>query len=212
MATVTLSVADVNSLPSVCMKCGHAATCVKARRFSVRYDQGRSGNVRYYLERSITVPVPLCDAHRHHWLWRYLLMVLSLPLFCFLVAGMNVVLRGNANPGAVCCPGVAGWGIVALFLYFGMIRATDIGERSVTLAGVAPGFIEAVEQQREENERMRRAFLGDEPRRSPTREGRPVPASLFGLIDERRDRIGLAPAGPDVQFRPLLLEQARQLL
>jgi hypothetical protein len=163
MATITLSVGDINGLPRVCMKCGHAATCVRDARFSVRYFQGQSGNVRHYLDRSVTVPVPLCDRHRHHWLMRYLLIGLSLPLLSVLAAGLNVLLspfRGF-NPGGVCCPVLIVWAVFAVVVYHGVIRAQDIFERSITLKGVSPAFVEAVEEQRRDDERTRRAILGE---------------------------------------------------
>ncbi|HKB02000.1 MAG TPA: hypothetical protein VKD90_07250 [Gemmataceae bacterium] len=72
MARVTFRLAQGGDLPPVCVCCGEPAKRVRAQEF--RISEGLSaavlaasamlGGSLVWTERSLTIPLPVCDAHR----------------------------------------------------------------------------------------------------------------------------------------------------
>jgi hypothetical protein len=105
--------------------------------------------------RRMKVAVPLCDAHETHFWWRREFMVLSCMLTVFVGGGaliLAAVLVGTTlheDPSGLLCGGgsvlFALLMIPCVVLVSTAIRATEVTDSSITLAGVSPKFVEAVE-------------------------------------------------------------------
>jgi hypothetical protein len=167
MASIKLYRDEVgeDQLPNVCMRCGRTADVQKRKAFS--WCPGwvhvliLAGLLPWLLVMLImtkrrTVYVPLCNEHKNHWLWRTLITLggLGLIFVCFVA---TVVLlakeekgrgQGDAALGGFMCFGTLGLLlvvlIVAAILSSSSIRPTEITDRRITLAGVAPEFKEAI--------------------------------------------------------------------
>jgi hypothetical protein len=167
MANVRLSDYDLDTLPDVCMKCGATATVRKSKMFSWHppwvFVLLLIGLLPFIIVALImtkrkTVEVPFCEAHKNHWLWRTLVIVLSFVGIA--VVGIVVYSammepagrRGGAGDeliGLLCMASVLGlivWIILVAVLQMTAIRASEITDRGIRLSGVAPEFVSAVEQ------------------------------------------------------------------
>jgi hypothetical protein len=99
--------------------------------------------------------VPLCAAHRNHWLSRQLVLVGGFVLLVALIV-LFVVVASNTRPrggedytGWVCGGGVAAlvvWLIAAAVLQTTAIRPTEITDHSITLTNVSKEFVRAYEE------------------------------------------------------------------
>lgn len=170
MAKLTLDSyrGDAEELPEVCMKCGEAATQFKRRTFSwyppwtaVLLVAGLVpfAIVAILMTKKSRVEVPLCDAHKNHWLMRQLLSIgsfFALVLFLAITIGVAVAI-GDDNRGEnvlmpFVCGGNAilflGWLILAIILQNTAIRPTEITEDSITLTSVSDAFVEAYKAER----------------------------------------------------------------
>ena len=165
MATVRMESYDgsVRDLPDVCMKCGAPATVRKHKTFSW-YPPWLAvlllaGLLPYIivvliLTKKSRVEVPLCDAHKHHWLMRQALVLVS--LLGLLAVGFVAVLlttdgRADSGPFGFVCMGwvllMIAWIVMASIVQFTSIRPQEITDTSVTLMSVSPLFAEAYEEE-----------------------------------------------------------------
>jgi hypothetical protein len=171
MATVKLRDPDRSGddLPDLCMKCGAPAMVYKAKTFSWHpswvYVLLFVGLLPFVIVALImtwrrTVRVPLCDAHRNHWLGRSLVIfglffgLLALGFAAFLLSVQEGPRGGRQDfTGWVCLGwlvGLIAWLVVTAVLSQTAIRATEITDRSITLAGVSRAFADAYDEDRRE--------------------------------------------------------------
>lgn len=170
MARVRLrrSTAERGDLPPACMRCGEPSTVVKARTFSWHpswvYVLLVAGVLPFLIvalimTQRIRVLVPLCDAHKNHWLTRNLVIWTSFFGLAVLGAG-SLILMGENGPGrgndplpGYLCGGVVVcliiWVFVAAVLQTTAIRPAEVTDGGVTLIGVGERFVEAVREERE---------------------------------------------------------------
>jgi hypothetical protein len=174
MATVRLRLRECreDGLPDVCMQCGDPARHFKDRQFSW-YPKWilallPLGLLPCAIVVSIMtwrrmVTVPLCEAHRNHWLKRQLIGVGALfgtiALIIVLFVGASELDPKMDTLGPVAS-------ILALVLLIAMIvvlavaaagtiQPTEITERTITLKNVGQTFVDALEDFREEEEERR---------------------------------------------------------
>jgi hypothetical protein len=154
---------EVLEFPDVCMQCGAPSTVRKRKNFSWfppwTYLPLFCGGLPVFLIVALimtkrrTVAAPLCEEHKNHWLWRQLLVVGSLVGVigvCFLAAILNDD-QGNDPLSGLLCAGslilLVIWVILAAIVQSTAIRVKEITDSSITLAGVAPAFVEAYEEE-----------------------------------------------------------------
>lgn len=164
MASVKLHIPDLygDELPGVCMKCGAPAVVYKAKTFSwhpgwvyllIFVGLLPAAIVALILTKRVRMRVPLCERDRNHWLWRtggLLASFLALVILgCLAVTALvEQAPRGPAGDlfGLVCLAlvgGLVAWVIAAAVVSATTIRATEITDRSITLAGVSHDFVDA---------------------------------------------------------------------
>jgi len=150
MASIVLALAEAKSgtLPALCTRCGGD----DARFHTTRLE---------HLGSRITLNLPLCRAHRNHFRWRAVCfgtgLVLGVILLCISLWELSPAkedehFRGSwqwlfSNTGLFLILGSSIFltSVIAVFVlwFFGVhVRALD--QYNVTLAGVAPEFVEAV--------------------------------------------------------------------
>jgi hypothetical protein len=187
MATVRLGRYEVEQydLPRVCMCCGARASHYKTKKFQwfppwAWFVLGWIGMMIFM--KTATMQVPLCEKHKWHWVWTPLFAIVGLvAIFALLFAGVAVADALKLDPPAVFIPvGVLflAWLIALIVLSVNTIRPTEITDKSITLRGVSPDFIAALEEARcgEDDDRPRRGrsrFDDDEddrPRRKRSRD------------------------------------------
>jgi len=91
----------------------------------------------------VRAQIPVCDAHRNHWLWRWWLMRGSLVL----IVVPSLLAFAYFESGWWLLPAIAWFGL-SLCLWFTMVRVSAITGQSVTLVGVSEKFAKAVEESR----------------------------------------------------------------
>jgi len=169
MATLRLESYDgeVEDLPDLCMQCGAPSALRKNKKFSwfpqwiwvLLFVCGvlPFAIVAVIMTKRRTVNVPLCEAHKNHWLWRQLVVVGGLlALIGSLVASLAIIDQaGGANKdsfsGFLCLGGTIAliiWLIAAVILQSTSIRPKEITDTSITLVGVADVFVEGYEAER----------------------------------------------------------------
>lgn len=156
---------DEEELPDVCMKCGAPAEVHKDHLF--RWHPGWVfvlilvhilvyAIVALALTKKRRVRVPLCRAHRHHWLWRQVVIFAGFALFVLLGVGAIVAMTDSA-PGrnndaftGLLCGGslviLLAWLVVVAVLQSTTIRPREITDRSITLVGVSKEFVHSYEE------------------------------------------------------------------
>jgi hypothetical protein len=166
MATVRLGRYELEEydLPRVCMSCGARASHYKSKKFTwyppwAWIALGWIGAMMFM--KRVTMDVPLCEKHRWHWVWPPLVTIVGLlGIFVLLFAGVGLAEAVKIDPPVVFIPvGVLflAWLIVAIYLSSKAIRATEITDKSITLRGVSPDFIEALNDvRRGDDDRGRR--------------------------------------------------------
>jgi hypothetical protein len=151
-------------VPDLCMKCGAPAEVRTDKTFAwyppwvyvlILVNILVFAIVALVLTKKKRVPVPLCAAHRNHWLWRQLALVGGFVLLVVLIV-LFVVVASNTRPrggedytGWVCGGGVAAlvvWLIAAAVLQTSAIRPTEITDHSITLTNVSKAFVRAYEE------------------------------------------------------------------
>src|SRR5262249_27098808 len=109
----------------------------------------------FAMSKSMRVAVPLCEAHKNHWLWRTWYILGGFAFFLFagilafvLVTGLSDENREMRGIAGLACVGTAGagliWLISAAIIQNGAIRASEITESRITLIRVSPKFVDAV--------------------------------------------------------------------
>jgi hypothetical protein len=173
-------------LPDVCMKCGRKAVARPSKTFAwsppwiiVLIFAGLLPYVlvAMILTKRVTMTTPFCERHRNYWLTRALITWGGFLALIVIGVGGFVLLsvfkeEGN-NVGGFFCFGliVVGlvWLITVAVLQQSGIGPKEITDRSITLVGVSPDFVDALreEQRDDEDEDDRRR------RRDEDEEGRP---------------------------------------
>jgi hypothetical protein len=176
--------AEYGDLPPVCMRCGDEATVTRDRNFSW-YPQWvivllLAGLLPFLIvallmTKRMRLKAPMCDRHAGHWfrfrLFAYGGLLGTIGLFfagLFLLAANDRTLNDVAA-GVMIVSGI-GFLIclfVAAFWQMSLIRAIEITDDDMRLAGVSEEFKEAVREQRraeretEEERRPRRKKWAD---------------------------------------------------
>lgn len=153
--TVNRAVAEQGRLPRFCLRCGAASAWMVRKKFTHRPGWtwwlmflGPIGSLLslQFKHRSYCWS-PLCDEHRHHWRWRAWLCwggLAGLLVLFVLVDG-----TGFSVPDGLVVAVPVGWLLGSICLQLTSIRATDMTDYTITLTGVAPEFVLAVQEQRE---------------------------------------------------------------
>jgi hypothetical protein len=141
--------------------------------------------------KTVTMPVPLCEKHKWHWVWPPLVAILGLvAIFGILFAGIAAADALKLSPPIVFIPvGVLAlaWLVAIIVLSNKTIRPTEITDKSITLKGVSEDFVEAMKE-------ARRGDDDDRPRRGRSRfdddddEDRPRRKRARDDEEERRPR------------------------
>lgn len=129
---------QILDLPFCCMRCGAEAATIVRQRFSTR---------DYF----VTVHVPMCNKHRFHWLYSFLLLigplVGSIGLFqcipVFVDTGAQSVALGVAF--VLCAALLVAAISLSLVVHRRQIRIVDQFQDSFVLANVSAAFVEALE-------------------------------------------------------------------
>lgn len=150
---------DFNALPLICMRCGAPATHTKRKKFSWYppwVTLSILGCLLAYiilvrvLRKEMVLEVPLCEAHRYHWLSR----ALALPILLVMMlvgAGVAVaVLPDDLKAAAllVACLGLLVWLVCAAVAQETSIHPTEITDYTISLKGVSVEFGTAVQRVR----------------------------------------------------------------
>jgi hypothetical protein len=185
MPSITLSKYECSRslLPDVCVVCGAPATTRKARNFSwhpgwvwvlILINLIVVLIVALILTKRMSVRLPVCDQHEGYWrrrTWFY-----TLPTLAILLLGIGALVYLWSQPPGVkdeltgwLCGGslvlLVAWIVVAAIVQATGIRATEITDRTMTLAGLHEEFVGAVREDRaraRDDERHRRSRYGDE--------------------------------------------------
>jgi hypothetical protein len=166
MATVRLESYDgrVLDLPPRCMRCAAPSTTIRSRKFSwhpqwvtVLLFVGLLPYVivALILTKKARVEVPLCDRHKHHWLWRLLflagvpvVLVVGTFLLWLLLSNLGGQIRDSASFVWVICASLfILWLIAAAIMESLSIRPEEITDTTISLSGVAKAFRDAYEDE-----------------------------------------------------------------
>jgi hypothetical protein len=172
MATIRLGryEAQQGDFPPVCIRCGLPA-CVYRRR---AFDQNPWWMyltlalavlpffiLAVFLSKRVVVCAPLCQLHKDHWRWRSLVLFAAVAVNAFgWLAALSVVTELFVRFQAAydfgmfvlmftTLIGPVFLTVLALVLQLTAVRATRVTDTGVTLAGVAPEFIEALRVEEE---------------------------------------------------------------
>jgi hypothetical protein len=187
--------AEEGDLPDVCMRCGAPATVRKRRRFTSHplwvYLLIPLGLLPYVIVAIIlTEEVPcytqFCPRHRHHWLFRGLLVWVGFVVILAIIIGSSVLLASMSDQlnrsteeslaGLLCVGSVIlmlCWFISIPITQLTAIHPTDATDRGLTLKNVSPAFVEAVRAYRASRsgeEQLEVLPADTPPRRSPSPE------------------------------------------
>jgi hypothetical protein len=202
MASVRLTRGEARGrLPSVCIVCGQTATGFKSKQMSWHpswvYILLLLGLLPFIIvalcvQKRMRVEAPFCARHQNHWLSRTLIIVFSLVAIIIVGVGASMLMAGqragpNDATGAICFGVIAlgiAWLVLVAVLSMTAVRAEEITENSITLAGVSDEFVNALEESEADED-------DDEPR--PRRQRPPPPY----LDDEEDDRPRRRPPPPD---------------
>jgi hypothetical protein len=206
--------AEEGRLPHLCMRCGEPATFTKRKQFSwyptwlyllILLHLLIFLIVALIMTKRMTVPVPLCEKHRRHFLWPTLLGLAALVLLIVVVIGGLVL--GGALEDALDRDArdtfYAVWFIGGLALFLAgliaacvvqvrTIRPIEITDRGIVLTNVAPQFREAFkageyedEDEEEYDFRRPRRPDADSPHvYDPKGRPRPLPPDAYRESEE----------------------------
>jgi hypothetical protein len=153
---------EKQALPQVCMKCGQPAEVWKKKQFSWHSPWIALlllvGLLPYVivaliLTKRMRVTGPFCANHRNHWFWRPFIVggaffvLVGVVIFLFWLAEQVERARHDsmqALAGFSILFGILSWLILVIIVQYTSIRAVQITDRSITLVGLAPGFVDAV--------------------------------------------------------------------
>jgi hypothetical protein len=195
------------------MRCGGPSTVVKTKKFSwypswvyllILVHLLIFLIVALIMTKRMTVPVPLCDKHRRHFLWPTLLGVGALLLLLVTIFG-GVILAGaledaldrDARDTFFVVWFVGGGAlflavlITACVVQIRTIRPTQITDRDITLTNVAPEFVkgfragEFEDEDEEYDFRRPRGRDADSPHvYDPKTRPRPLPPDAYRESEE----------------------------
>ncbi len=220
MASIRLGRYEVRNyeLPAVCARCGAKAVVAPSRTFSwnppwllALFLLGGLGLVLLLvlaavLTKRMSVPLPLCERHRHYWrnraigLYGGLAALIALAVAAIAV-GAALDQRGWDDAfGFICIGGAVVffvWLIVMAVVQSRGIRATEITDNAIALTGLSKDFTEAVRQDRrgdeddeDEDDRRVRRRREDYDERPPRARRRVAEADDGGYYDaEARRRV-----------------------
>jgi rRNA maturation protein Nop10 len=162
-------------LPKVCMRCGAPAAVILPRKLSWHPEWigllmlfvfcflpiALVGIIlAFALTKRMKVPIPLCQAHRRHWVWKNVVGIVGLVLL-LTVGGIGLIVLGQTNMprdtadrlGGILCGGTFFgfflWLIALIILEGRAIKAAEITDRGITLRGVSPVFLQALWEHRQ---------------------------------------------------------------
>lgn len=197
MSTVRLhrGEAEGGKLPAVCMRCGEPAHAWKAKKFSwcpswviVLLFAGVPVYVivALLLTKRMKVRVPLCEAHQGHWFKRdifnlcYLVFIVGLVVGTIMIPSSLGVSKATQDTlfGWACLSTVLAlvvWIVIYAVVDSQMIGPKEITDRGITLKGVAPAFVTALEGWRgqEYDEPIPSVLPADSPQQIYDPKGRP---------------------------------------
>jgi hypothetical protein len=180
------------ALPNLCMRCGAPATVNKVKKFSwyppwinitILAGLPIAVILALILTKRMTVHVPFCEDHRHHWERRNLIMGLVFLLLLAMAIGAGFLSANVHNDALIAIAWIAvAVALLALLVCVIVaqstaIRPTEITDRSITLKGVDQAFADAVM-----DERDRRAKEQDDD------DDRPAPRRRRMESDQYYDR------------------------
>jgi hypothetical protein len=193
--------------PPVCIRCGAPSVVCKDHRFQWSppwvYILLFLGVLPYAIAASatmkrMTVPVPLCERHKWHWGGRTAVVLLGLLAFILImIAGIALGSENKLNPGVIFVPIVFlffAWIISAVVLATTTIRPREITDKSITLSGVSPEYITALNEARrgegdeDDAPRRRRRRDDDEDERPRGRRQGPDDDGGYYDPDEKKPR------------------------
>jgi tetrahydromethanopterin S-methyltransferase subunit C len=165
MASIRLGRYEVEHehLPQVCIRCGAPATVRRKKQFSwyppwvwaiIVVALLPGAIVAMVLTKKMKMKAPLCDQHKNHWRWRALVTVGGLIALLGLGAAIMPFmdqLNRDDTLGFVCLGWVGVllvWLVVVAVVQLTAVRPTEITDHSMTLTGVADGFVEAMAAER----------------------------------------------------------------
>ena len=162
MANVVLDEVDWRDgrLPDVCMQCGgHAPDRVKKTFVWQPFATFPSQTRRVAL-------VPMCKAHRNHWLIRTLVSW-GVVVPTFVIVGLITRAMSHLDDDSRWADAVyaalffamMGSLVLGLLIQWYTIRPTDISDRSLELTNVSPEFVEAYEWLRAKKQTSRTSSL-----------------------------------------------------
>lgn len=192
MAQVRLGRYEVEEkqLPMVCMRCGAPAVVLRKKNFAwhpqwvfilLLFGLLPMFIVALILTKRMKVAAPFCAEHKNHWNIRMAIGFggfVALVLFgfarLFVLAQMGR--KGDDLMGLFCL----GWFLLLLIWFIAnliimgstSVRATEITDRSITLNGVCPKFVHALQEQHgpgDSTGRRRRSAPLSRGRRTPLR-------------------------------------------
>jgi hypothetical protein len=159
---------DEQAIPDLCIRCARPTDYRKTKQFSwyppwIIVLLLLVGPIPYIivaliLTKKRTLEVPLCDQHRHHFLWAPLFIGLGLVLIIILAIGTGIVGSQASQAGddtlfgLLCGGGVLFflvWLIVAIILQNRLVKPKEITDDEITLTGVAEEFVEEFENEME---------------------------------------------------------------
>jgi hypothetical protein len=184
------------------MVCGREATLVKRKSFSwnpswvwVTLLLGLLPFliIALILTKRATVEAPLCAEHKYHWAKRTALVLLGLLVVIGVLIVAITLTSQPANVGRrfvwvwfVWLACLLSWVIAAIIASVTAIRPTVITDRDITLARVAPAFVDAIFDA--EEMRHERRSRSRPPRVRLVEEARlvedPMPSDEFGIQDK----------------------------
>jgi len=153
--TVNRAAAEQGRLPPFCLCCGAPSAWVVRKKFTFRPGWtwwlmflGPLGSILsfHFKDRSHCWS-PLCDEHRHHWRWRALLCWGGLAGLLIVWVLMDAL--GFTVPDGWLVAALVAWLLGSIYLQLTSIHAADMTDYTITLTGVAPEFVQAVQEQRE---------------------------------------------------------------
>jgi hypothetical protein len=152
---------QASKLPRICARCGAKAVTTCKKRFSVPPSKSEMlgdaikqvGGVYTFRFAKKEIHLPFCNAHKHYFLWRFMLIVIgAVPSLVLGLAGGVAFWFWKQQAGQAVAGGILlfslfffPWLFVCIFAnYFWSIRATASDNDGITLTNISPEFADAV--------------------------------------------------------------------
>jgi hypothetical protein len=156
--------AEQGELPPLCLRCGALAVVYKTRRLAWQpvWTIVLFGVtlwpllvVSLIIRKRMSVLVPFCATHRHHWLWRGLLALLAYGALAGLVFLDYLFVLAAQEPGRMLLHPLLHFWLTGIFLLGTvlMVQATgihpvEITDEGITLTGVDETFVERLHKEK----------------------------------------------------------------